>query len=151
METVWLLNKIETQQLLQISFPILYLPRPLLGHILMRVAPWVEWTCSLLCALILKISKSTRIIQEAMASCQGSRPRSPSCLINYTLRLNSLLSAYFSCLKLPQTINHLSVLPIMYGLITSHIIIIINEQNSGGKIWTMKCTFFLNISATLYD
>lgn len=62
----------------------------------------------------------------------------PSCLINYTPRCHSLLSAYFSCIKLPQTINHLSVLSIMYGLITSHIIIIINEQNSRKKIRTMK-------------
>lgn len=62
----------------------------------------VEWTSILLhIPLSLKIPKSTRIIQEATAPCQGSRPRSTSCLTNYILRLNSLLSVCFFLHKYP--------------------------------------------------
>lgn len=114
---------------------------------------WVEWTSTLLCTpRRLKIPKSPHIIQEATEPCQGKRPRSPSCLINYILRLHSPLPVYFSCIKTLQTINHLSVLSIMSGLIASHILIITNAQNSRKKIWTMKWYFFfLNTSATLCD
>lgn len=52
--------------------------------------------------LSLKTLKLTHIVQGAPAPCQGKRSGSPFYLMNDILRLNSLLSAYFSCIKLPK-------------------------------------------------